>query len=168
MPSHIRPAEPRDLTYLEEIENAADARFLDRFHPATWRPAPSAHERATSTGFILVAAQTQGGDPVGFVHVVLAERLAHLEQLSVLPAHGRRGHGRALVEAAKSEAFLRGFEAITLRTFAEIPWNGPFYSHSGFVETEPSTQFHLDMLQAEIESGSARYGRRIQMTCKLP
>jgi GNAT superfamily N-acetyltransferase len=168
MPSHIRPASLHDLIHLEEIENEADARFLDRFHPATWRPAPKASERATSAGFILVAAQTQVGDPVGFIHVVLAERFAHLEQLSVLPAHGRRGHGRALVEAAKSEAFLRGFEAITLRTFAEIPWNGPFYSHSGFVETEPSTQFHLDMLQAEIESGTARYGRRIQMTCKLP
>jgi ribosomal protein S18 acetylase RimI-like enzyme len=167
MPSDIRPAQPRDLIRLEEIENQADARFLDRFHPTTWRSAPTADERATSAGFILVAAETSGGDAVGFVQVVVGEALAHLEQLSVLPAYGRRGHGRALVEAAKAEAFLQGFEAVTLRTFAEIPWNGPFYSHSGFVETEPSTQFHLDMLQAETETGSARYGRRIQMTCSL-
>jgi hypothetical protein len=52
--------------------------------------AQSAEERARNTGFVLVAAETQGGDAVGFVQVTLTDKLAHLEQLSVLPLHGRR------------------------------------------------------------------------------
>lgn len=144
MPRAIRFAEPRDLLRLEELENEADTRFLERFHPETWRPAPSAEERAIETGFILVAAETLDSDAIGFVHVVLTDKLAHLQQLSVLPSHARRGLGRALVEAAKSEAFLRGFKTITLRTFAEVPWNAPFYSDCGFVEAQPDTQFHLE------------------------
>jgi GNAT superfamily N-acetyltransferase len=167
VPHAIRKAEPRDLIRLEDIENSADSRFLQRFQPESWRLAPTAEERLVGAGFVVVVAEVFGGEAVGFVHVVLTNDVAHLEQLAVLPSHGRRGHGRALVEAAKHEAHGRGFSAITLRTFAEIPWNAPFYSDCGFIETEPRTEFHIDLLSAEIEAGSALYGRRIQMDCAL-
>ncbi|MBG6060065.1 GNAT superfamily N-acetyltransferase [Cryobacterium sp. MP_M3] len=163
----IREAEPRDLIRLEDIENKADSLFLERFQPESWRLAPPAQERLIVAGYVLVVAEVLGGEAVGFVHVVLTNEVAHLEQLAVLPSHGRRGYGRTLVEAAKQEALRRRFSEITLRTFAEIPWNAPFYTDCGFVETEPATAFHIDLLNAEIKAGSASYGRRIQMVCTL-
>jgi GNAT superfamily N-acetyltransferase len=149
-----RAADPRDLIRLEDIENKADALFLERIHPKAWRPTPTAKERLASAGYILVVAEGFNSEAVGFVHVVLTNDVAHLEQLSVLRSHGRRGHGRASVEAAKREVLLRGFSEITLRTFAEIPWNAPFYSDCGFIETEPATAFYTDLLHAEIEAAA--------------
>ncbi len=90
-----------------------------------------------------------------------------MEQLSVLPEHCRRGHGRALVEAAKNEARRRGYEWLSLRTYAEVPWNGPFYARAGFVETKPVSDFHKHLAEVEERLGLDRYGRRIQMTAAL-
>jgi N-acetylglutamate synthase-like GNAT family acetyltransferase len=90
-----------------------------------------------------------------------------LEQLSVLPDYGRRGLGRTLVESAMAEAARRGYDSISLRTFAAVPWNGPFYRSCGFVETRPESPFHTALLRDEISAGSDRRGRRIQMTAQL-
>jgi GNAT superfamily N-acetyltransferase len=166
VPPTIRQAEPRDLLRLEDIENEADTLFLERFHPEAWRRAPTAEERLASGGFVLVAADMVDGDAVGFAHVLPANDAAHLEQLSVLPSHGRRGHGRALVEAAKRDAYRRGFRMLTLRTFADVPWNAPFYYDCGFVETKLNTPFHAALLDAEIATGTL-LGRRIAMVCEL-
>ena len=102
---------------LEAIENAADRLLVERFQPTTWEPAPSGHARRADAGFVLVAeghavaaertAEAAPGGAarrvIGFVHVLEAGGVAHLEQLSVLPEHGRRGVGSALVEAAAAE-----------------------------------------------------------------
>jgi len=93
--------------------------------------------------------------------------VAHLEQLSIAPEHGRQGHGRALLRAAIGEARRRGYERMTLRTFADIPWNGPFYSSAGFVESSPMTGFHEMLVQVERELGLHEHGRRIQMSLRL-
>ena len=116
---------------------------------------------------MLVAAETAGGDAVGFVHVIERDGHAHLEQLSVPPEHGRRGYGRALVRAALSEAAARGHERMTLRTYADVPWNGPFYASCGFIESEPDSVFLLGLPAVEARLGLARHGRRIQMTARL-
>lgn len=164
----IRPARAADIGHLQEVENAADVLLTGALHPTEWEPAPHGSERAATSGFVLVAAGSAAGSvPVGFVHVREAGALAHLEQLSVLPEHGRQGVGRALVEAAKHEALTRGHQRITLRTYADLPWNAPSYSSCGFVESEPDSLFLLDLVQIERRSGLQRYGRRIQMTAEL-
>lgn len=78
----------------------------------------------------------------------------------------RRGHGRALVAAAKGESRRRGRKRLTLRTFADVPWNAPFYASCGFVESTPDTDFLRDLLNVERQWG-LEYGRRVQMTCDL-
>ena len=126
MPAVIRLAQVRDIACLEEIENAADTllvRFLDH---VDWESAPSGEARASMTGFILVAADSEDDDAFGFVHVLELEGFAHLEQLSVVPERGRQGVGRELVDASLTEAARRGFESMTLRTYADVPWNAPF------------------------------------------
>lgn len=68
-----------------------------------------------------------------------------------------------VVEAAKIHAQKRGYHRISLRTYADVPWNAPFYASAGFVEEEPATQFHRSLVGVEAELGLDRYGRRVQM-----
>ena len=98
----VRPATADDLELLEAIENAADELFATVFSIEGWRPAPSYTKPSEQNGFILVASDNPGSDPIGFAHVLEFVGSSHLEQLSVMPAAAHRGHGRALVEAVKS------------------------------------------------------------------
>jgi GNAT superfamily N-acetyltransferase len=163
----IRLIAPDDYLAVEAIENAADQLLIDRLSPESWEAAPSGSSRATEPGFVLVAEETDAGSIVGFVHVLEIDGIAHLEQISVLPEAGRRGYGRKLVEAAMEEARHRGYERLTLRTYADVPWNAPFYARVGFVETEPATDFHKYLVEVEERLGLAQYGRRVQMTAAL-
>lgn len=104
---------------------------------------------------------------VGFAQVLEIDGHAHLEQLSVLPSHGGRGIGRLLVGAAKEEARRRGHAQLTLRTYADVPWNAPFYSSCGFRESEADSAFHRGLLASEDALQLSQYGRRIQMTAVL-
>jgi len=45
-----------------------------------------------------------------------------------------QGLGKALVQATLALAHDRGLPAVTLSTFRDIPWNGPFYAKLGFQE----------------------------------
>ena len=163
----IRLIAPDNYPTVESIENAADQLLIDRLSPESWEPAPSGLSRASESGFVFVAEETEAGGIVGFVHVLEIDGIAHLEQISVLPQVGRRGYGRRLVEAAMDESRRRGYEQLSLRTYADVPWNAPFYARVGFVETEPTTDFHKFLVEVEERLGLARYGRRVQMTAAL-
>ncbi|WP_158252084.1 GNAT family N-acetyltransferase [Cryobacterium sp. M25] len=131
-----------------------------------WRPAPSYTKPSQQSGFILVASDIPGSDPIGFAHVLEVPGSGHLEQLSVRPSAAHRGHGRALVEAVKSESRLRGCKRVTLRTFADVPWNAPFYLSCGFIERGPDSDFLRNLLVAEQQRGLG-YGPRVQMNFDL-
>ena len=130
----IRQARPDELAGLPEIEAAADAMFAaSGIGPL---PGPATGEELAVALVILVA----GDPPVGFCRIdqVAAPGHgppgAHLEQLSVHPDHARRGVGRALLRAACSWAAAQGFPELTLATYRDVPWNGPFYASEGFTE----------------------------------
>lgn len=167
VPVSIRPARSDDARRIEEIENAADALLVELLRPETWHPAPSGASRLADPGFVLIAATDAAGAAVGFVHVLEIDGVAHLEQVSVDPAHARRGHGRALVEAAKAEARARGYERLTLRTFADVAWNAPFYATCGFVESCSDTDFHRGLAAHEEALGLTAMGRRVEMCVEL-
>ncbi len=87
-------------------------------------------------GELPLAAFVAGDPPVGFAWLTLVCGHAHLEQISVVPGHGGRGLGRALLEGAIGWATEAGYPCITLCTFRDVAWNGPFYRSAGFVEVE--------------------------------
>ena len=89
-------------------------------------------EEARLADRLWVARGPESAAPVGFAAAILVDGGAHLHQLSVLPAHGRRGLGRALVLQVASWARQEGFAALTLTTFRHLPFNGPFYEGLGF------------------------------------
>ncbi|WP_159939826.1 MULTISPECIES: GNAT family N-acetyltransferase [unclassified Nocardiopsis] len=70
--------------------------------------------------------------PVGLAATVTVDGHPHLEQLAVCPEHGRRGVGGALLEAVCAEAAAAGHARLTLTTFRDLPWNGPWYAARGF------------------------------------
>lgn len=58
----------------------------------------------------------------------------HIEQVSVHPEHQGRGIGRQLIEYVDRWAAGQGISALTLSTFRNVPWNGPYYARLGFSE----------------------------------
>jgi GNAT superfamily N-acetyltransferase len=162
----VRPARARDLDDLAALEESGLALFEsalgDLSGTALAEPSMSGQERAEKDGFILVA-----GDPVvGFAHVLFLDGHAHLEQLSVHPDHMRQGIGAALIEAACQRLSVQGHGAVTLMTYADLPWNAPFYSRHGFGEVdddEPRTAYQLTLADVEERIGLGELGRRILM-----
>ena len=87
------------------------------------------------------------GAMVGFAVACVLDGEGHLDELRVTPAHGRRGVGRALVDEVLAWCAARGLPSVTLITFRDVPWNGPFYEKLGFeylTALTPALQAALD------------------------
>ncbi|MEU8350121.1 GNAT family N-acetyltransferase [Streptomyces sp. NPDC048845] len=83
-------------------------------------------------GLLRLRAAGAGGVPVAYLLAEDVDGCAHIDQVSVHPDHAGRRLGRALIEHAAGRARERGSAAQTLTTFAEVPWNAPYYERCGF------------------------------------
>jgi GNAT superfamily N-acetyltransferase len=119
-------ARRRDLTAIGTIEIAA-AKLLCGHAPATVLNERTSEQDlldAYQDGRLWIASVDDV--PVGFALVTLIEKhCAHLQELNVDPAHGRRGFGRALVAVVCEWADSRGLETVTLTTFRDVAFNMP-------------------------------------------
>ena len=107
------------------------------------------------------------GTVVGFTHVLDLDGPWHLEQIAVDPAHGRRGIGAALLEATHDALAALGVREVTLMTYADVPWNGPFYARHGYVELDLLPARLEPMRETEQRMGMGRHGRRLAMVRPL-
>lgn len=156
---HVRLATAADLPGLAAVEASGDRLFDTVFADVDWPPPQSGEERASEPGFILVV-----GEPVvGFAHVLDLAGHWHLEQLVVDPGHGRQGFGAALLDTVCREVASRGGRRVTLRTFADVPWNAPFYTRHGFVELVDEPAWLAPLREAEERIGLMGHGRRVVM-----
>lgn len=155
----IRLAIPGDVPSLPAIESVACALFEAIPATAALPPYLTGIEdfaEAQEQGLLWVA-ETAAGALVGFA---LAERLdgaLHLEELDVLPEHGRQGIGTRLVGALCDRARVLGV-AVTLCTFREVPWNAPFYQRLGFraLRDEELTPGLVARIRVEEKAGLPR------------
>jgi GNAT superfamily N-acetyltransferase len=138
----VRLAHREEVALLPAIERAAGQRFAG-YDDLGLRPEHLLEANSVDTlsvanedGRLWVAADATQ-TPVGFALVIDLGLFAHVEEIDVLPAHGRRGLGGALIEAVCSWSHTRGFSAVTLSTFRDVPWNAPFYARHGFVVIPP-------------------------------
>jgi GNAT superfamily N-acetyltransferase len=163
----VRKAVLSDVPALMEAERAAAERFAG--HPLGERfmatPTPEAAFRAALADGRLFAADAPGGGAVGFAVAGEVGGLAHLEEVSVHPAHGRRGVGEALVGAVVGWARGRGHRAITLTTLESVPWNAPWYRKLGFRSLGPEelSEALRALLDEEAERGVGRPPERVAM-----
>lgn len=171
MPGSYRvvPASAGHVSVLPEIERSAASRFRDCV-PAQLLDSvtpESVFSAAQSDGMLWVALGSDD-EPVGFSRAVVAGTRVHLAELDVLPEHGRRGVGSALVGAVESWARSNGYSAITLTTYRDVPWNAPFYSGLGF-EVVPEAAWDAllrDAFEQEVGLESERV-RRVVMRKRL-
>ena len=159
--SSIRPVRADERVLLPAIEAAADTMFAPFDHGPF--PGPGTPEEFAAALVVLVA----GDPPVGLCRIDAVGDGAHLEQLSVQPDHGRRGIGRSLLRAGIEWAAARGYPELTLATYRDVPWNGPFYASEGFVEIGPADDWWIAHGGAPEEPVMARYGTRVVMTRPL-
>ena len=135
----IGRAAPNHLRWLPEIEYAAGRLLVGRGLPESALEAGSdvAELRDARRAGLLWVALTVDSSPVGFARVGRRDGAAHLDEIDVHPAHGRRGIGTALVETVYRWARVDGLSAVTLTTFRNVPWNAPFYARLGFRAVAP-------------------------------
>src|SRR5271154_1496506 len=69
--------------------------------------------------------------PVAFLAAHMLDERFHIAEVSVARSHQRRGIGAALIAVAADHARTQGFRGVTLTTYRDLPWNGPFYSALG-------------------------------------
>lgn len=94
-------------------------------------PDPSVYQVAHRAGRLLLAVNAQDR-PIGFVRVELVHAVPHVEQVSVHPDQSRQGIGATLLAAAEDWARARGHDRMTLTTFRDVAWNGPYYTRLGW------------------------------------
>jgi GNAT superfamily N-acetyltransferase len=136
----IRLARPDEVPRLREIEDEAGRVFsglglideaLDVSFPL------DGLARLVGTGQVWVA-HPENDLAVGMVVASVREGAVYIEEMDVLPAHSRRGLGARLLARVCAWAKEQGHSAVTLSTFRDVPWNGPFYRKHGFRDLQPS------------------------------
>jgi GNAT superfamily N-acetyltransferase len=157
MGPQIRPARPSELSLLRDIEMDADERF------AAIGFGPFQDDDSVTHLMQAAAVMVANDPPVGFATVEIADGLAHLWQVSVRPSSERQGIGTALVTAACDWATSEGYAGMTLTTYRDVPWNGPFYRRLGFRTLTHLTPELRAIREQEIALGDDDFGPRIAM-----
>ena len=138
----LRPATAADVEAMREVEIDAGDRF--RVFPPELGfdeiaddepPAPEVLLGHVDSDSGWVVVDTANGDlVVGYAVASMMDDDAHLDQVSVRGAYQGRGIGTALLETVADWASELGFDAITLTTFRDVEFNGPYYERHGFRE----------------------------------
>jgi ribosomal protein S18 acetylase RimI-like enzyme len=134
MQKNIRPATKQDLPTLQHIERAAGKWFADIGMTFVAEDDPPTIETLTefmNNGRAWVYTD-ENDHPVAYLLAEVVDGNAHLEQVSVHPDHARRRLGKALLDHMIDWAREQQLPAVTLTTYTEVQWNGPYYERNGF------------------------------------
>ncbi len=145
MAAQIRLAREDDLPRLRAIERAAGRAFaaLGMVEIAEDEPpSPAVLDDYRRAG----RAWVHGDPAVAYLLAEPVDGSLHIEQVSVHPDQAGKRLGRDLIEHV---AGLAG-TALTLTTFADVPWNAPYYERLGFRR----------LADAELTDGLRRIRRR--------
>jgi GNAT superfamily N-acetyltransferase len=146
----IRPAGPSDYERLQEIEVRAGEVFRSVGLGAVADDEPFPVEELAA-GDVRVAVVD--GQVAGYVYSRVVDGIRHVEQVTVDPDFARRGIGARLLD------HLGG--PLTLTTFRDVPWNGPYYERIGFrVLEDPGPELRI---QIDHEAWLEDLGPRIAM-----
>lgn len=131
---HIRPARTSELPVLQAIELVAGQPFADigMVEVARDEPYPLPVLAASAQAGLLWVMAGETDEPVAYLMASVVDECLHIDQVSVRPDSAHRRLGRALLEHAAGHAADAGLAALTLTTFASVPWNAPYYLRCGF------------------------------------
>lgn len=138
LPFDITRADAADIPRLVELDIAANALFRETgliADAALGEHVPAdVLEAAIAAREVFVMRHQWTAEAAGFTLTSVRGDTLYLDQVSVHPDHGRQGLGGALVRRVIEDAKGRGLKSVTLSTFRDLPWNGPFYRKLGFRE----------------------------------
>jgi GNAT superfamily N-acetyltransferase len=124
-----------DIPLMQAIEVDAGRRFRDLGMDAIADDDPPAGpmlEAYVDNGCAWVVVEDDG-QTLGYALASMVDDEGHLDQVSVAERAGRRGLGAALIEQVCAWTLYQGAVTVTLTTFRDVPFNGPFYESLGFV-----------------------------------
>jgi GNAT superfamily N-acetyltransferase len=147
----VRTATPGDLPLLGPVERAADSVFEPL---GIVFPPGSVIDEVTDPTKVRVV----GDPPVAFAYADWLDSRLHLHQIAVHPSYARQGIGSALMGRVISVA---GNAGVTLTTFRDVPWNGPWYRKLGFREIHELGPGLAALVEAE--RGLTDLGPRVAM-----
>ncbi|WP_338332293.1 GNAT family N-acetyltransferase [Acetobacter sp. LMG 32666] len=146
---HIRRTRMADATSLPALERDAAQAFcaipgLEWLAEGDVLP-PSAHLPGIAAQTCWVGTDA-GGGLLGFLSALPCGNDLHIQEMSVARAAQGQGLGRRLLHTACKAGQALGLRRVTLTTFANVPWNAPFYASAGFCIVPP------DALDARLAS----------------
>lgn len=144
-PAHIRLARVDELPGLRDLERSAGEPFRAIGMPEIADDEPLSlpelahYQRAGRAWVVTLPSGTVGlsvaaGSPLGYLLAEPVDGYLHIAQVSVHPAAAGRGLGRRLIEHLAEVAGSTGVVGLSLTTYVDVPWNGPYYRRLGFVE----------------------------------
>jgi GNAT superfamily N-acetyltransferase len=131
----IRKAHHGDLSRMQAIEvSAGDAfRDLGMDFVADDPPLSSTALAAYADAGMAWVATNSFDYPAAYILVSEIDGWGHIDQVSVHARYARQRLGQALIEEVGRWTAITGLQGISLTTFADVPWNGPYYARLGFV-----------------------------------
>jgi GNAT superfamily N-acetyltransferase len=166
----IRFARVEEIPLLSHIEQSASSLFLDTPYSFLINadPLPLDYvQQQFQSGRVWVAVDCYE-TVVGYAIACEVDDTLYLHQIDVVPKHGRKGIGSALVDTICDWAKQHGYHIVSLSTFQDIPWNAPFYSKLGFrpVDESELTKGFQQIRLKEFEAGLPIL-ERVIMLCTL-
>ena len=157
----LRPAQGSDPARLATIERAAATLF-----PPQRIPDPAdVHDRAEFLEYLrgdLLEVPVAGPAVVAFLAARRLEASLHVDEPDVDPAWAGHRIGARLLDRAGAEGARLGLSAVTLTTFEDLPWNGPYYRRLGF-RCLPEHRQRAALRASLASESAAGVGRRVAM-----
>ncbi len=139
----VRPARAADLDAPRSRSRTPAGRCsrstsATPIEPILLSPAMDGRQRGDEPGFLLVAAT--GESRWASCTSTSSTGTPTSSSSRCCPSTRRRGIGSALVRAAMDEARALGFDRLSLCTYRDVPWNGPFYRRARLRRGEPTSR----------------------------
>ncbi|MCJ1307568.1 hypothetical protein MMC25_001215 [Agyrium rufum] len=162
---HNRTASKLDINHIWVIDSSATKKFGSipaLADLAAGEETTEKFERWLEHGRVYLVEDKNR--PVGFVAVHEVDDVLYIDEIGVHENHQGRGLGAMLLEAvfqrAQEIAWEKNREVarVSLTTYPDVPWNGPWYKKHGFEEfdAERIGPWHVDEVQYLARPGYRR------------
>lgn len=112
---------------------------------------PEAWAGRQAAGTLWVA--TEAGRIEAFLGATVHGDRLHIDEFAVAQGHQGQGLGRRMLERVVAWARDRAFRRLSLTTFRNVPFNGPFYATAGFRVWDPAPPEIAALLAGEAARG---------------
>ncbi|KAJ9607136.1 hypothetical protein H2200_008208 [Cladophialophora chaetospira] len=165
---HVRPASESDIDYIWAIDSSATKKFGSipaLADLAASEESPEKFESWLNQGRVYLVEERDA--PVGFVAAHEVNDVLHINEIGVHEDHQGKGIGALLLQAIFewgqdiARQNNRDVARVSLTTYADVAWNGPWYKKHGFrkVEGELVGPWHAEEAKQDVQN-LARPGYR--------